>query len=107
MAVFRESVPRDLRGKLMELNWTLVLLLVLLGGAGVGMLYSVAGGSWTPWAVNHAIRFSAAFGGFPRLSAAFSGFRRFFRGFRRFGASLIKAGPLLGYFHRKQSGSLS
>lgn len=63
MAVFRESVPRDLRGKLMELNWTLVLLLVLLGAAGVGMLYSVAGGSWTPWAVNHAIRFSAAFGG--------------------------------------------
>ncbi|MEA1942648.1 MAG: rod shape-determining protein RodA [Pseudomonadota bacterium] len=63
MAVFRESVPRDLRGKLMELNWTLVLLLVLLGAAGVGMLYSVAGGSWTPWAVNHAIRFSIAFGG--------------------------------------------
>lgn len=46
MAVFRESVPRDLRGKMMELNWTLVLLLVLLGAAGVGMLYSVAGGSW-------------------------------------------------------------
>ena len=63
MAVFRESVPRDLRGKLMELNWTLVLLLVLLGAAGVGMLYSVAGGSWTPWAVNHTIRFSVAFGG--------------------------------------------
>lgn len=63
MAVFRESVPRDLRGKMMELNWTLVLLLVLLGAAGVGMLYSVAGGSWTPWAVNHAIRFAIGFGG--------------------------------------------
>lgn len=63
MAVFRESVPRDLRGKMMELNWTLVLLLVLLGAAGVGMLYSVAGGSWTPWAINHVIRFSIAFGG--------------------------------------------
>ncbi|WP_300541315.1 rod shape-determining protein RodA [Maricaulis sp.] len=56
MAVFRESVPRDLRGKMMELNWTLVLLLLLLGVAGIGMLYSVAGGSWSPWALNHAIR---------------------------------------------------
>ena len=56
MAVFRETVPRDLRGKLMELNWTLVLLLALLGLAGVGMLYSVGGGSWSPWAFNHATR---------------------------------------------------
>jgi|TARA_R110000868_G_scaffold11516_2_gene56282 rod shape determining protein RodA len=58
MAVFRESVPRDLPGKMMELNWTLVLLIVLIGGAGVGMLYSVGGGSWEPWASRHAIRFA-------------------------------------------------
>lgn len=59
MAVFRESVPRDLPGKMMELNWTLVLLIVLIGGAGVGMLYSVGGGSWEPWASRHAIRLAA------------------------------------------------
>ncbi|WP_291843327.1 rod shape-determining protein RodA [Maricaulis sp.] len=63
MAVFRESVPRDIPGKMMELNWTLVLLLVLLGAAGVGMLYSVAGGSWEPWAINHVIRFGLGFVG--------------------------------------------
>tara|TARA_R110000868_G_scaffold218004_1_gene468133 strand:+ start:10502 stop:11647 length:1146 start_codon:yes stop_codon:yes gene_type:complete len=61
MAVFRESVPRDLPGKMMELNWTLVLLLVLLGAAGVGMLYSVGGGDWEPWAARHAMRFAAGF----------------------------------------------
>ncbi|WP_304071496.1 rod shape-determining protein RodA [Maricaulis maris] len=63
MAVFRESVPRGLPDKMMELNWTLVLLLVLLGAAGVGMLYSVGGGSWEPWAINHAIRFALGFVG--------------------------------------------
>lgn len=63
MAVFRESVPRDLPGKMMELNWTLVLLLVLLGLAGIGMLYSVGGGSWEPWAINHAIRLALGLAG--------------------------------------------
>jgi len=63
MAVFRESVPRDLPGKMMEINWSLVLLLVLLGGAGIGMLYSVAGGDWEPWAGKHAIRFALGFVG--------------------------------------------
>jgi rod shape determining protein RodA len=58
MAIFRESVPPDLPGKMMEINWTLVLLLLLLGGAGIGMLYSVGGGSWEPWAGKHAIRFA-------------------------------------------------
>ena len=42
MAVFRETVPRDLPGKMMEINWSLVLLLGLLGVAGVAMLYSLA-----------------------------------------------------------------
>ena len=58
MAVFRESVPRDLPGKMMEINWSLVLLLALLGGIGIGMLYPVGGGSWEPWAGKHAIRFA-------------------------------------------------
>lgn len=58
MAVFRDAVPRDFRAKLYELNWALVLLLVLLGCAGIGMLYSVGEGSWDPWAIRHATRFA-------------------------------------------------
>tara|TARA_R110002072_G_scaffold34089_4_gene102413 strand:+ start:1306 stop:2451 length:1146 start_codon:yes stop_codon:yes gene_type:complete len=62
MAVFRDTVPRGFRDKLYELNWTLVLLLVLLGAAGIGMLYSVADGAWDPWAIRHATRFAAGLG---------------------------------------------
>ncbi|MEE2566974.1 rod shape-determining protein RodA [Hyphobacterium marinum] len=58
MAVFRDAVPRGFRAKLYELNWALVLLLVLLGCAGIGMLYSVGEGSWDPWAIRHATRFA-------------------------------------------------
>jgi rod shape determining protein RodA len=63
MAVFRDTVPRDLPGKMMEINWSLVLLLVLLGAAGIGMLYSVGGGSWEPWAWKHAMRFGIGLAG--------------------------------------------
>ena len=61
MAVFRDSVPRTIPAKLLEINWSLVLLLGLLGMAGAGMLYSLAGGSWSPWANDHALRFGVAF----------------------------------------------
>jgi len=63
MAVFRETVPRDLPGKMMEINWTLVLLLALLGVAGTGMLYSLGGGSWDPWAWKHSVRLAVGFAG--------------------------------------------
>lgn len=58
MAVFRDTVPRTFQGKLYEINWALVLLLCLLGAAGIGMLYSVADGAWDPWATRHATRFA-------------------------------------------------
>jgi rod shape determining protein RodA len=57
MAVFRETVPRTFQEKLFELNWSVVLLLLLLGAVGVGMLYSAAEGAWNPWASRHFIRF--------------------------------------------------
>ncbi len=63
MAVFRETVPRDRPGKMMEINWSLVLLLGLLGVAGVAMLYSLAGADWNPWAVRHALRLGVGFTG--------------------------------------------
>ena len=37
--------------KLMEVNWGLVLLIVLIAVAGIAMLYSVAGGHFQPWAL--------------------------------------------------------
>ena len=37
-----------------QLNIFVSILLLLLGGFGVGMLYSAAGGHWNPWANRHA-----------------------------------------------------
>lgn len=59
MPVFTQAVPRDIRGKLFELNWSFVLLIILTGCIGILMLYSVAGGAWDPWAIRHATRFAA------------------------------------------------
>jgi len=56
------SRPRGVLAFLHSFDWTLVALLMLLGGIGVGMLYSVAEGDWSPWAVRHAIRFSLGVG---------------------------------------------
>jgi rod shape determining protein RodA len=53
--------PR-LFGKLGELHWGLVTILIVLAGAGVAMLYSVVGGSWNPYASAHAIRFAVGLG---------------------------------------------
>jgi len=48
--------------KLLYLNWPLVLLLVAVGCAGFVMLYSVAGGSLTPWAEPQIKRFAFGMG---------------------------------------------
>ncbi len=44
--------------KLLEINWGLVLLIGLIAGVGFLMLYSVAGGSFYPWAGPQIVRFS-------------------------------------------------
>ncbi len=46
-----------LRGKLRTLNWTMVLLITLISCIGFALLYSVAGGSFEPWADRQIIRF--------------------------------------------------
>jgi rod shape determining protein RodA len=43
--------------KIGEIDWRFVALLCTVAGIGGAMLYSVAGGSWQPWAANHVIRF--------------------------------------------------
>lgn len=43
--------------KITELDWRIVGLLSVIAGVGGAMLYSIAGGSWQPWAADHLIRF--------------------------------------------------
>ncbi len=49
-----------LRDKLSRLHWPLIIVLTMLGGAGVITLYSVAEGAWQPWAMRHGLRYLAA-----------------------------------------------
>lgn len=44
--------------KLLEVNWGLVLLIALIGAAGIAMLYSVAGGHFQPWALRQMGHFA-------------------------------------------------
>lgn len=49
-------------GRIFRLNPVLLLIVLLLGFVGTASLYSVAGGSMSPWAFNHVARFCMAFG---------------------------------------------
>lgn len=49
---------RGLADHVARLHWPLIIMLSLIAGAGVATLYSVGGGSWSPWAGTHAIRFA-------------------------------------------------
>jgi len=42
--------------KLWQINWSLVLLLLVLAGIGFAMLYSAAGGAFEPWAARQIAR---------------------------------------------------
>ena len=55
------TVPSGLR-KVLHLNWPLVLLLSAVASVGFLMLYSVAGGSMTPWAGTQMNRFAMGMG---------------------------------------------
>ena len=44
-------------GKLLEIHWLLVILIVAISSIGFVMLYSVAGGSFEPWASRQMARF--------------------------------------------------
>lgn len=52
-----KRVPGGL-GKVLFVNWALVALIVAVACVGFLMLYSVAGGSWTPWAEAQMKRFA-------------------------------------------------
>ncbi len=61
MATIHLPGPRKgVRDYLGRLHWPLIILLTLIASAGVATLYSVAQGSWSPWASRHAVRFAIA-----------------------------------------------
>src|SRR5262249_8548425 len=43
--------------KLLEINWALVLIIAIIASIGFAMLYSVAGGHFSPWANKQILRF--------------------------------------------------
>ncbi|WP_299143332.1 rod shape-determining protein RodA [uncultured Tateyamaria sp.] len=55
-----KHVPAGPR-KILYMNWPLALLLAAVAGVGFLMLYSVAGGSFSPWAEPQMKRFAAGF----------------------------------------------
>ncbi|WP_269513918.1 rod shape-determining protein RodA [Brevundimonas subvibrioides] len=56
-ALTRPGERERLSVKLGEIDWRFAALLCTVAAIGGAMLYSVAGGSWQPWAANHLIRF--------------------------------------------------
>ena len=60
MSVSLQSSHKGLRDRISRIHWFLILLLTALAGAGVATLYSVAGGSWSPWALKHGLRYTVA-----------------------------------------------
>ena len=62
MAFVTDRAPRlTLPGKLLRLNWPIVLLVSAAACFGFLMLFSVAGGSWDPWASRQVTRFGIGF----------------------------------------------
>ena len=43
--------------RLGQIDWTYCAAISVIAGAGGAMLYSVAGGKWSPWAAEHLIRY--------------------------------------------------
>lgn len=51
----------SLTEKFFNLNFMYILFICLMASIGVTMLYSAANGSWSPWALNHLVRFAFGF----------------------------------------------
>lgn len=62
MAIILPGPRRGLQDHIARLHWPLIIMLSLIAGAGVVTLYSVGGGSWSPWAGTHALRYAVSAG---------------------------------------------
>ncbi|MFC5343313.1 rod shape-determining protein RodA [Brevundimonas staleyi] len=56
-ALTRPGERDRLSVKLSQIDWRLVSLMCVVAGVGCAMQYSIAGGSWQPWALDHLVRF--------------------------------------------------
>ncbi len=56
-AISRPGERDRLAVKLTHVDWTVCLLLTAIAGVGGMVLYSIAGGHWSPWAAKHLILF--------------------------------------------------
>ena len=56
-ALTRPGERDRVSSKVAEIDWRLTGLLCIVAGIGTAMLYSIAGGQWQPWALDHMIRF--------------------------------------------------
>jgi rod shape determining protein RodA len=54
--------PRTLAEKLWRVHWLVLMMLAIIASIGVAALYSVAGGSFEPWAERHALRAALGLG---------------------------------------------
>lgn len=66
----------ELGARLARVDWLLVIAVTGIALIGVGMLYSAAGGSASPWASRHAVRYAAGLA--VMLGLAVFGLRRCF-----------------------------
>lgn len=53
--------PLSIRGRLGRMHVVLILLLTALASVGITTLYSVGGGSWSPYALTHLMRYAISF----------------------------------------------
>jgi rod shape determining protein RodA len=60
-AITRPGERERVAVKLGEIDWLLAALLAAIAAVGTLMLYSIAGGSWSPWADRHAGLFVVCF----------------------------------------------
>jgi rod shape determining protein RodA len=51
-------VNSDIPDRLRALPWSVIIVIMMIGGFGLAVLYSAAGGSMTPWASNQGVRFA-------------------------------------------------
>ncbi|HVN00100.1 MAG TPA: rod shape-determining protein RodA [Caulobacteraceae bacterium] len=56
-ALTRPGEKQRLIVRLGEIDWTFCVAITVIAAAGGAMLYSVAGGKWSPWAAEHLIRY--------------------------------------------------
>src|SRR5436190_19180567 len=47
--------------QLLLMNWGLIALVLMIAGIGIAILYSAAGGAWSPWASRQLARLAVGF----------------------------------------------